>query len=153
MRARHRTENRLRIQRHQRPHIDDFAIHAVLGLQTFGGSQRAGNHQRQRHDSGIRTRTHDLRDAELIQNFAVRHFALYRVQRFVFKEDHGIGDLESPRPSSPPHRADSTRATTFKPGIIMHQFSTLWLCCAPKRADPPLPVRTTSGTFTCPLVM
>ena len=44
-------------------------------------------------------------------------------------------------------------ATTLRPGIIMHQFSTLCECCAPKRAPPPLPVRTTSGTFTCPLVM
>jgi hypothetical protein len=44
-------------------------------------------------------------------------------------------------------------ATTFRPGIIMHQFSTLCECCAPKREPAPLPVRTTSGHFTCPLLM
>ncbi len=44
-------------------------------------------------------------------------------------------------------------ATTFRPGIIMHQFSTLWLCCAPKREPAPLPVRTTSGHLTWPFDM
>ena len=44
-------------------------------------------------------------------------------------------------------------ATTLRPGIIMHQFSTLWECCAPNREPAPLPVRTTSGHLVCPLVM
>jgi hypothetical protein len=35
----------------------------------------------------------------------------------------------------------------------MHQFSTLWLCCAPKREPPPLAVRMTIGTEICPPVM
>ena len=33
----------------------------------------------------------------------------------------------------------------------MHQFSTLCECCAPKRAPPPLPVRTTSGHLDLPI--
>ena len=44
-------------------------------------------------------------------------------------------------------------ATTLRPGIIMHQFSTLWQCCAPKREPAPLPVRTTSGHLTWPFDM
>ncbi len=36
-------------------------------------------------------------------------------------------------------------AATLRPGIIMHQFSTDWECCAPKREPAPLAVRTTSG--------
>ena len=44
-------------------------------------------------------------------------------------------------------------ATTFRPGIIMHQFSTLCECCAPKREPAPLPVRMTSGHLTWPFVM
>ena len=39
-------------------------------------------------------------------------------------------------------------ATTLSPGIIMHQFSTLWLCCAPNLDPPPLAVRITSGRLT-----
>ena len=44
-------------------------------------------------------------------------------------------------------------ATTLRPGIIIAQFSTLWLCCAPKREPAPLPVRTTSGHLTWPFDM
>ena len=44
-------------------------------------------------------------------------------------------------------------ATTFSPGIAMSQFSTLWLCCAPKRRPAPLAVRRTRGTETWPSVM
>ena len=44
-------------------------------------------------------------------------------------------------------------ATTLRPGIIMHQFSTLWLCCAPKRDPPPLAVRMTIGIVNWPPVM
>ncbi len=44
-------------------------------------------------------------------------------------------------------------ATTFSPGIIIAQFSTLWLCCAPKWMPPPLAVRITSGRLTWPLDM
>jgi pyruvate dehydrogenase E1 component beta subunit len=33
------------------------------------------------------------------------------------------------------------------------QVSTLWECCAPKRAPPPLAVRITSGIETWPLVI
>ena len=55
--------------------------------------------------------------------------------------------------SSPTTSTGLDGATTFSPGIIMHQFSTLWLCWAPKREPAPLPVRTTSGHLTWPLVM
>ena len=44
-------------------------------------------------------------------------------------------------------------ATTLSPGIAIAQFSTLWLCCAPKRRPAPLAVRSTSGSETWPSVM
>jgi hypothetical protein len=44
-------------------------------------------------------------------------------------------------------------ATTLMPGTAIAQFSTLCECCAPKRNPPPLAVRMTSGSVTCPLVM
>ena len=44
-------------------------------------------------------------------------------------------------------------ATTFRPGIIIAQFSTDCECCAPKREPAPLPVRTTSGQPVWPFVM
>jgi len=44
-------------------------------------------------------------------------------------------------------------ATTLSPGIIIAQFSTLWLCCAPNRTPPPFAVRITSGNETWPSVM
>ncbi len=44
-------------------------------------------------------------------------------------------------------------ATTLRPGIAIAQFSTLWLCCAPKRSPEPFAVRSTSGSDTWPSVM
>ena len=44
-------------------------------------------------------------------------------------------------------------ATTLSPGIIIAQFSTLWLCCAPKREPAPFAVRTTSGHLSWPFDM
>ena len=42
---------------------------------------------------------------------------------------------------SPTTSAGVDGATTLSPGIAMAQFSTLWLCCAPKRRPAPLAVR------------
>ena len=39
------------------------------------------------------------------------------------------------------------------PGTAIAQFSIDWECWAPKRRLPPLPLLTTSGMVTCPLVM
>ena len=44
-------------------------------------------------------------------------------------------------------------ATTFRPGIAIAQFSTLWLCWAPNRSPAPFAVRRTSGNATWPSVM
>jgi hypothetical protein len=44
-------------------------------------------------------------------------------------------------------------ATTFRPGIIIAQFSMLWECCAPNRRPPPFAVLITSGSVTWPPVM
>jgi hypothetical protein len=54
---------------------------------------------------------------------------------------------------SPTTSAGVDGATTLRPGIAIAQFSTLWLCCAPNRRPPPLAVRSTSGSDTCPSVM
>ncbi len=44
-------------------------------------------------------------------------------------------------------------ATTLRPGIAIAQFSTLWLCWAPKRRPAPFAVCRTSGSDTWPSVM
>ena len=44
-------------------------------------------------------------------------------------------------------------AAIFRPGTVNAQFSTACECWAPKPSPPPLAVRTTSGTVTCPPVM
>ena len=54
---------------------------------------------------------------------------------------------------SPTTSAGVEGATTFRPGMAMAQFSTLWECCAPNRSPPPLAVRMTSGSETWPSVM
>ena len=44
-------------------------------------------------------------------------------------------------------------AAIFSPGTASAQFSTACECWAPKPSPPPLAVRITSGTVTCPPVM
>ena len=47
----------------------------------------------------------------------------------------------------------NTSETIFNPGTHMAQFSTAWLCCAPKPSPPPFAPRITSGSVSCPPVM
>ncbi len=86
-----RAQNRLRIERHQRAHVDHFAVDAVLALELFGGGERTRHHQGEREDSGVLARTQDRCRAERVDDLAVRDFALHGIQRLVLKKDHRIG--------------------------------------------------------------
>ena len=60
-------------------------------LQRLGRCQRARHHQRQRHDGRVLAGPHDLGGAERVDDLAVRHFALGRIERLVLEKDHRIG--------------------------------------------------------------
>ena len=91
VRARDRAEDRLRVERHQRAHVDNLAVDAVFRLELLRRRKRARHHQREREDGGVLARAHDLRGAERVDDLAVRHLALGRVERFMLEEDHRIG--------------------------------------------------------------
>ncbi len=55
--------------------------------------------------------------------------------------------------NSPIMSAGVDGTTTLRPGIAIAQLSTLCECWAPNRTPPPLAVRITSGSETCPSVM
>jgi hypothetical protein len=78
-----------------------------------------------------------------------RRLSLAREQTLVLKETTGsslrIADAIRPTTS-----AGVDGAAIFKPGTVKTQFSTAWECCAPNPRPPPLAVRITSGTVTCP---
>jgi hypothetical protein len=95
---------------------------------------------------------HDLGLAQLVDDLAIGHLALGGEQRLVLEEHHRVGVADRGR-QQPTTSAGVDGATTLRPGIIMHQFSTDWECWAPKRLPPPLAVRTTTGTDTWPPVM
>ena len=97
-------------------------------------------------------RPHDLGGAERVDDLAVRHLALGRIERLVLEEDHRIGIAHGGG-----QQADDVARRRWRhhleAGNHHAQFSTLWECCAPKREPAPLPVRTTSGHLSWPLVM
>ena len=61
--------------------------------------------------------------------------------------------LRTAAASRPITSAGFDGAAIFRPGTVSAQFSTDCECCAPNPSPPPLAVRTTSGTVTCPPVM
>src|SRR5262249_22174254 len=87
---RHRAENGLRVERHQRAHIDNFAVDAVFRLEPLSRLERARDHQREREDGGVAPLPQDLGGAERVDDLAVRHLALRRVKRLMLEEDHRI---------------------------------------------------------------
>ena len=91
MRARDRAEDSLRVERHQRAHVDHFAVNAVFRLELFGRFQRARHHQRQRDNGRILAGTHYFCGAKGVDDFAVRHLAFGRIERLVLEEDDRIG--------------------------------------------------------------
>ena len=86
-----RAEDRLRVERHKRAHVDHFRVDAVLALQDLGGFERARDHQRERDDRAVAAGAQDLRGSKRVDNLAVRHLALERVERLVLVKDHRIG--------------------------------------------------------------
>ncbi len=60
-------------------------------LSRSGRLQRARNHQGERQDGGVLARPHDLGGAKRVDDLAVRHLALHRIERLVLEEDHRVG--------------------------------------------------------------
>src|SRR4051812_32814845 len=54
------TEDRLRVERHQRAHVDNLGVDAMFRFQRLGRLQRARHHQRQRQNGGVLAGPHDL---------------------------------------------------------------------------------------------
>src|SRR6185503_18985344 len=86
-----RAEDGLRVERHERSHIDNLAIDAVFRLEPFGGLERTRHHQCQSADGGILAAAKNLGGTEAVDNLAVRNFALGGIERLVLEENHRIG--------------------------------------------------------------
>ena len=84
------TQDRLRVERHQRAHVDNLGVDAVFRFQPLGRFERAGHHQGERQDRGILAGPQDFRGAERVDNLAVRHLALGGIERLVLEEDHRV---------------------------------------------------------------
>src|SRR5450759_3147499 len=97
MRARDRAEDGLRVERHQRAHVDHFAVDAVFRLEFFSSIERARYHQRQRDNGRILAGTHDFCGTKSVDDFAVRHRAFGRIERLVLEKDDRIGIAHSRR--------------------------------------------------------
>ena len=121
-------------------------------MQALGRGERARNHQREGENGRVLAGTDDARRAERVDDLAVGDLALGRVERLVLEEDHRIG-VAHRRGEQPDHVARVGRRHDLEAGDAIAQFSTLWLCWAPKREPAPLAVRTTSGQASWPLLM
>ena len=89
-RLRDRAEDRLGVERHKRAHVDHLRVHAVVALQDLGGLERARHHQRERDDRAVAASTQNFGRSERVDDLAIRHFALDRVERLVLVKDHWI---------------------------------------------------------------
>ena len=137
MRLGDRAEDGLGVERHERAHVDHLAVDAVLGGELLGRRKRARHHQGERNDGGVLAGAENFGGAERVENLAVRHLALGGVERLVLEEDDRVRDRAPKPPADPMTSTGLDGATTLRPGIIMHQFSTLCECCAPKREPAP----------------
>ena len=90
-RLRHRPENRERVERHQRPHVDDLCVDAVLARKRFRCLQSARDHEGKSYDRAVAAGAEDLRGSKPVYYLAVRHVALERVERLVLVKDNGVG--------------------------------------------------------------
>jgi hypothetical protein len=113
-------------------------------VELVGGLHGARHHRGERDDGDVAARPDRGRDPELVDDLAVGHLALGRVERLLLEEQHRVGVADR-RGEQPITSLGLDGATTFSPGIAIAQFSTAWECCAPKRSPPPLAVRITSG--------
>src|SRR5262252_440346 len=88
-RARRLGEYRLRVERHERSHVDHGRVDSVGG-ERLGGFLRPGNHRGERDDRRVRARAQDLGFSERLDVLAVGHLALVREQALVLEEHHRI---------------------------------------------------------------
>ena len=91
MRAADRAEDGLRIERHQRSHVHNFAVDPVFRLELLGGIERPRHHQRQGQNGGVLAGAHHAGAAQSIDDLALGNVALRWIERFVLEEDDGIG--------------------------------------------------------------
>src|SRR5690606_22720340 len=89
-RLRDLAQDRLRVERHERAHVDDGRVDAVLALHRLRGLQTPGHPRRQRNARHILAVAQHLRLAELVDVLTVRDLALRRIERLLLEEEHGV---------------------------------------------------------------
>ena len=121
----------------------------MLAGEQASGLRGPADHRPERQDRRVAALPEHRGLAELVDDLAVAHLALGRVQRLVLEEQHRVRV-----PDRGGEQADTSRgldgATTLSPGTAIAQFSTDCECCAPNRTPAPLAHRITSGNDTCP---
>ena len=88
---RYLAQYRLRVERHQRAHVDYRARNAVLLFQDLRGLERTVHHQRERDDRAVLAPAQHLRLAELIDVFAVGNSPFIEYSDFCSKNSTGSG--------------------------------------------------------------
>ena len=86
-----RTEDSAGVERHERAHVDHLAVDPVLRFELLCCFERPRDHQRERENGCVLPRAHDLGAAKRVDDLAVRHLPLHRIERLVLEEDHGVG--------------------------------------------------------------
>src|SRR6266853_6152991 len=84
-------EQRLRVERHERAHVDHRRGDAVLAGEHFRRLQRARNHGGERDHRDVLPFAQHLRFSERLDVLALGHLALVGEQALVLEEHHRIG--------------------------------------------------------------
>src|SRR5712671_4163600 len=83
-------EQRLRVERHERAHVDHRRGDAVLAGEHFRRLQRAGNHGGERDHRDVLPFAQHLRFSERLDVLALGNLAFVREQALVLEKDDGI---------------------------------------------------------------
>jgi hypothetical protein len=82
--------NGLGIEGNKRADVDDFRVDSVLARQRRSRFERARHHEGKRDDRAVAAGPKDLRGSELVDDLALWHFALCRVEGLVLMEDDRV---------------------------------------------------------------
>ena len=110
------SDDRLLVERKERPRVDDLDRDPVL-LRLLGGGERVVHEPPGRDDGDVRPLAMDARLAERDRLELVRHLALHRIQRAVLEEHDGVVVVDR-GPEEAPHVLGGRGEDDLEPGDV-----------------------------------
>ena len=148
--SRDRLDDRLEVERDERPRIDHLDLDALAADSSSAAASDSWTSRDSATTVTSRPSRTTLRAPERDRLGIVRDLLAAEIERLVLDDRRrGSGSAMADR-SRPAASAAVLGITTFRPGTCVSHASRLWECCAPPRWPAPPWVRRTSGTVSWP---